>query len=139
LLRPHPEEPAKAGVSKIGRPRRTHSHAVAFRLRSAMLSVMGSIFVNRILRRTSLTALALALPLALTACGVKGPLDPPPGAKVVDAPPPTEAETRAARRDAGAQIALPTSGVDFSPQTTSSAVVNAPAGRRSSPLDRLID
>ena len=48
-------------------------------------------FANRrVLRVAAVSALALALGLALSACGRKGPLDMPPGAQVFDMPEPNQ-------------------------------------------------
>jgi predicted small lipoprotein YifL len=42
-------------------------------------------------------AVALVVPLALAACGRKGPLDPPPSAELPPAPPPAAAPAAAQR------------------------------------------
>ena len=49
---------------------------------------------HRRLHFSCAVAVALVLPLALTACGRKGPLDPPPSAELPPVPPPNAAPAR---------------------------------------------
>jgi predicted small lipoprotein YifL len=82
-----------------------------------------------------------ALAFGLSACGVKGPLDPPPSAAVdttvpVDpgAPPPPPAVVYGVPGAPGAVGPQP-----IGPQRTSAAVTGAPAARQRSILDWLIN
>jgi predicted small lipoprotein YifL len=103
--------------------------------------------VTLLLHRILHIALALALPLGLAACGVKGPLEPPPyaaaeveNAQKATAEPtqsqPTSTTTVAPTRRAAAP-ARTGSGVGSG--TTSGAVTNAPAARERNPLDWLVE
>jgi predicted small lipoprotein YifL len=93
---------------------------------------------------------AMTLPLALAACGVKGPLEPPAGARLADQP---QSSATDPLRPTGtsptvAQSSIPTGtspGVQAGPGsplgtgTTSPAVRQAPAARERSVLDWLIN
>ena len=68
-----------------------------------------------ILRAAMLSALALALGLTLSACGRRGPLDPPPGASSLNEPP--------------AQVQVDPQGRPIAPQ----------GERRRLPIDWLLD
>jgi predicted small lipoprotein YifL len=105
-------------------------------------------FVSLLPHRISHIALALALPLGLAACGVKGPLEPPPyaaaeveNAQKATAEPaqsqPTSTTTVASTKKRAAAPARTGSGVGSG--TTSGAVVNAPAARERNPLDWLVE
>ena len=94
--------------------------------------------MNRLSARIALVAAAISLPLLLAACGVRGPLSPPPASKIVDANGGEEEEsTTAAGAVPVGPAAHPTrSGAG----TTNPAVVNAPAASRRNPvLDWLVN
>ncbi len=96
--------------------------------------------MNRRMPRPILFAAALLVPLGLTACGVKGPLDPPPRAGVVDAP--EAAPAVGTRYSSVPQPGINVTGVQstsLGPPVSANAVENAPAARRRSALDWLID
>jgi predicted small lipoprotein YifL len=97
-----------------------------------MLRLSRSELVNRLPRRLAVITVVLALPLALAACGVKGPLEPPPSAKVVDAPP----EAPRQRVTGPALIGQPRV---VQPTATQRAAASSPAAGRASPLDWLVD
>jgi predicted small lipoprotein YifL len=88
-----------------------------------------------------LFAAVLLLPLGLAACGVKGPLDPPPGAGVVETPSPQPAgppRTSAAPQSDILVVTGPQATPPSRP-VSGAAVENAPAARQRSALDWLID
>ncbi|MBP2149691.1 MULTISPECIES: LPS translocon maturation chaperone LptM [Xanthobacter] len=62
--------------------------------------------------RSLATLMALCGTLALAACGVKGPLEPPPGAHAA-APPPKPATTAAASGDASTSYTAPKTAAEF--------------------------
>jgi predicted small lipoprotein YifL len=103
-----------------------------------MLCAMGRFFVTSLPRRLAFGALALALPLGLAACGVKGPLEPPPNSGVVDpraeAPPPQNGTGPLS----GPAYQAPGSTAGLR-QPAPRAVVNAPAAQQRSFLDWLTD
>ncbi|GLI20682.1 putative small lipoprotein YifL [Xanthobacter flavus] len=61
--------------------------------------------------RTLATLMALCGTLALAACGVKGPLEPPPGAHA--APPPPKPATATASADSSTSYAPPKTAAEF--------------------------
>lgn len=61
--------------------------------------------------RTLATLMALCGTLALAACGVKGPLEPPPGAHA--APPPPKPATATAQQQDGAGYTPPKTAAEF--------------------------
>jgi predicted small lipoprotein YifL len=85
-------------------------------------------FVTSVPRRLAFLTVVLALPLALAGCGVRGTVELPPSAAVE----PAAEGGKPAPRPSGT-AASGTAG------STSAAVVEAPAARRRSPLDLLID
>lgn len=89
--------------------------------------------LTRFATRFGVLVVAAALPLGLLGCGVKGPLDPPPGAKAAAvAPVATEPAPEAwpgITPPKPAQV----------PGLASSAVAKAPAARERHPLDWLLD
>ena len=103
-------------------------------------AALGSFFVIRLSKFLCLAILGGALAFSLSACGVKGPLEPPPSAAVdptvtVDpgAPPPP------AQAGFVGPGAPGTVGQANEPRRTSSAVANAPAAKQRSILDWLVD
>jgi predicted small lipoprotein YifL len=103
-------------------------------------AAFGSFFVIRLSKFFCLAILGGALAFSLSACGVKGPLEPPPSAAVdptvtVDpgAPPPP---AQAGYVGPGAPGTV---GQVNEPRRTSAAVANAPAAKQRSILDWLID
>jgi predicted small lipoprotein YifL len=103
---------------------------------------------NRALRHV-VSAGALALGLALAACGVKGGLEPPPSAQAsaeqtgVAGKPgmnqdPGSIGAPAAPPSATSLLNQPPAAAGIARGTTSAAVTHAPSAQRSSPLDWLI-
>jgi predicted small lipoprotein YifL len=93
--------------------------------------------VNRIARCLAVLATATLLPLGLAACGVKGPLEAPPGAAVA-----TVADGPAPVRSGVPDPALNLAGIPVGPSlrpATGPAIDEAPAARQRSTLDWLID
>jgi predicted small lipoprotein YifL len=101
---------------------------------------MGSLFVNRHLRRMLLLAGLLVGPLALAGCGVKGPLMPPQASGVVDSGADLDEEEQpgriATQRPAGSGQG---SGNPMTGNASSPAVANAPNASKRSPLDWLLN
>jgi predicted small lipoprotein YifL len=100
--------------------------------------------VIRVSKFICLAVLGAALAAGLSACGVKGPLDPPPSAAVDPTVPVAPAGGVAAGSPAPSPQAGPVlpgaPGSQVSgPQRTSTAVVQAPAAKQRSILDWLID
>jgi predicted small lipoprotein YifL len=77
-------------------------------------------------------AIALVLPLALAACGRKGPLDPPPSAELPPAPPPGPASSNFI------DPTTPTGGAQQAPVQTTQAAPVAQPPKKTFLLDPLI-
>ena len=99
---------------------------------------LGSFFVIRLSKIFCLTVVGGALAFSLSACGVKGPLEPPPSAAV---DPTISADPGAPPPPAQAGYVIPgTPGqVVTEPRRTSAAVAAAPAAKQRSILDWLVD
>ena len=104
-------------------------------------AAFGSFFVIRLSKFFCLAILGGALAFSLSACGVKGPLEPPPSAAV---DPTVTVEPGAPPPPAQAGYVVPgapgTVGhSQRGPRRTSAGVANAPAAKQRSILDWLVD
>jgi predicted small lipoprotein YifL len=84
-------------------------------------------------------AAAMSFPLVLAGCGVKGPLEPPAGAAVVEAEP---GDATSRYRTSVPDPSIRVSGAQSGPvgrPVAPAALETAPASRRAGALDWLID
>jgi predicted small lipoprotein YifL len=95
--------------------------------------------VIRLSKFVCLAVFGAALAVGLSACGVKGPLDPPPSAAVDPVAPVAEGSPPPPPPQGGYVVPGAPGHVSSTPQRTSSAVVNAPVAKQRSILDWLVD
>ena len=102
-----------------------------------MVRRLGSFFVIRLSKFFCLAMVGSALALGLSACGVKGPLEPPRAAAVE---PSVSADPEAPPPPAQAGYAVPGAvGRVEEPRRTSAAVAGAAVAKQRSILDWLVD